>query len=197
MPLPTNLFVSRTPPQEVRRTSCWASSSNSVDSCWCCLSNIVGFILCFHIFPIKYKKNIPSTGSAITRKKRHNWYWGQTSMQTTRFTLRYYGTIQLTPHCCVSVAYYIKHYAYVTWCGSETISKRKNLPKTFEKRGLTTVRIRKWIASSLKDFLLNTMYTRIDNILREMRWKSESYLTWIRLTPRKLYIFKMLMYSLT
>jgi hypothetical protein len=35
-------------------------------------------------------------------------------MQTTRFTVRYYGTIQLTPHCCVSVAYYIKYYAYVT-----------------------------------------------------------------------------------
>jgi hypothetical protein len=33
---------------------------------------------------------------------------------------------------------------------SETIFKRKNLPKTFEKHSLTIVRIRKWIASSPK-----------------------------------------------
>jgi hypothetical protein len=51
---------------------------------------------------------------------------------------------------------------------SETIFKRKNLPKTFEKHSLTIVRIQKWIASSPKDFILSTMFTRIDNILIEM-----------------------------
>jgi hypothetical protein len=54
---------------------------------------------------------------------------------------------------------------------SETIFKRKNLPKTFEKHSLTIVRIQKWIASSPKDFILSTMFTRIDNILIEMRLK--------------------------
>ena len=54
---------------------------------------------------------------------------------------------------------------------SETIFKQKNLPKTFEKHSLTIVRIRKRIPSSPKDFILSTMFTRIDNILIEIRLK--------------------------
>ena len=54
---------------------------------------------------------------------------------------------------------------------SETIFKRKNQPKTFEKRSLAIVRIRKSTVSSPKDFILSTMYTRIGNILIEMRLK--------------------------
>jgi hypothetical protein len=75
---------------------------------------------------------------------------------------------------------------------SETIFKRKNLPKTFEKHSLTIVRIRKWIASSPKGFILSTMFTRIDNILIKMRQKVGSYLTCINLKAKKLQLKQIL-----
>jgi hypothetical protein len=54
---------------------------------------------------------------------------------------------------------------------SETIFKRNKLPKTLEKRRLTIGRYENKFHQALKTYILSTMYTRINNILRKMRLK--------------------------
>jgi hypothetical protein len=51
---------------------------------------------------------------------------------------------------------------------SETIFRRKNLPKPFDKRSLMIVRYE--LHQALKtSYYISTMFTRIDNFFREMR----------------------------
>jgi hypothetical protein len=73
---------------------------------------------------------------------------------------------------------------------SETIFKRKKSIKNVWKHSLTIVRKRKWIASSTKDFILSTMFTRIDNILIEMHATESRKVIWhVQNLRRENYIF--------